>query len=512
MLSMECGPTSRLGTSGPFLCTVNEEPPAHFSRSIFLLGADGTAWGTAAVQALKTVGFDDGVIFVGGSESVGGCETEMSSDWAVEARLMSDVIICFVPPEMSEAEASRFILPVLQWTSSGKLICTGQGKVPQRLLSEVKVRTSLEDACSTAWKMVVQGADRSGAERRIPLMIWQTASWSGWYNNLVLAGNRLDGAKIEWSFRVGPNQAFVLFWAVHVDIFVAAEQRNKSNEVVVSRPDIACVLAYLPGKSMLDTEIVLIKEFRSPCCNAEMFVCELPGGSSFKPNSDFFQTAADELSEETGIKVAKDRLSRELSRQAVATVSTHLVHLFSCKLTKEEMEMARHSAKDGTAFGNASETEITYIVTMSLAEALESNALDFLTLGMVMQTIGILYGQDECDEKVAPDALIKYGRTSSFTVAALSSHLKSFDLRNAISAFDCEKLPCGELCRTQSLTTFSTLSASCEKLPCGELCRTQSLTELRPTQATIDDIGGSSTCGRWAPHFELKRVDTIITP
>ena len=84
-----CGLTSRLDTSGPFLCTVNQEPPAHFSRSIFLLGADGTAWETAAVQALRTVGFDDGVIFIGG------CETEMSSDWAVEARLMSDVIICF---------------------------------------------------------------------------------------------------------------------------------------------------------------------------------------------------------------------------------------------------------------------------------------------------------------------------------------------------------------------------------------------------------------------------------
>ena len=37
-------------------------------------------------------------------------------------------------------------------------------------------------------------------------------------------------------------------------------------------PDIACVLAYLPGERMLDTEIIIIREFRSPCRNACGFV------------------------------------------------------------------------------------------------------------------------------------------------------------------------------------------------------------------------------------------------
>ena len=145
----------------------------------------------------------------------------------------------------------------------------------------------------------------------MPLIIWRSAPWSLWYSNLLAAGNRLDGARLEWTFRVGarfsvpvavrrsvsstfielcwgagPGKAFVLFWAVHADIFVAAEGRNKSNEVVIARPDIACVLAYMPGEQMLDSEIIVIKEFRSPCRNADAFVYELPGGSSFKHSAD----------------------------------------------------------------------------------------------------------------------------------------------------------------------------------------------------------------------------------
>merc|ERR1712195_293778 len=258
--------------------------------------------------------------------------------------------------------------------------------------SVMALHGTMEQTLTAAWKMVATGVMREAAEREVPLMVYRTPSWTAWYTNLKAAGNRLNGAKVNWTFRVGPGGAFVLFWAVHANIWVESEKRSKANEVVIARPDIACVLAYLPGPNMLDTEIVLIKEFRSPCRNQEMFVYELPGGSSFKPNADIFQTAADELFEETGILVAKSRLSRELSRQAVATVSTHLVHLFSCKLTKEEMDMARRNAKDRTAFGNASETEITDIVTIGCASPLWCVVLICVFLiGMVMQTIGILY-------------------------------------------------------------------------------------------------------------------------
>jgi len=123
-----------------------------------------------------------------------------------------------------------------------------------------------------------------------------------------VVGHRLDGAKVEWTFRVGADKSFVLYWAVQVNIHVTAEGRNKSNEVVVSRPDVCCILPWLPAPGSeplaLDTEIILVKEFRSPARNSSGFVYELPGGSSFKPNADALQTAADELWEECGICAA----------------------------------------------------------------------------------------------------------------------------------------------------------------------------------------------------------------
>ena len=97
-----------------------------------------------------------------------------------------------------------------------------------------------------------------------------------------------------------------------------------------------------------------------------------------------------------GIRVDKSRLRKEMSRQAAATVTTHHVHLFSCKLTSDEMDIARKCAEERTVFGNAQETERTYIEIVTLREAIPADSghpavLDFTTLGMVLQTIGLLY-------------------------------------------------------------------------------------------------------------------------
>lgn len=87
----------------------------------------------------------------------------------------------------------------------------------------------------------------------------------------------------------------------------------------------------------------------------------------------------------------KSRLRKEMSRQAAATVTTHHVHLFSVKLSAAEMDVARKCAEEKTAFGNEYETERTYIEIVTLREALPAGKVDFTTLGMVMQTIGLAY-------------------------------------------------------------------------------------------------------------------------
>ena len=375
--------------AGAVILKRGNEIPSTFERCVFLAGADGAEWESAAVQKLLAAGFDKGVIIVGdaAAEEVG------TGGWRYKATQLADAIVCHVPVG---AERDDYMTrEIMAWAESGKMFCSAEeGSWVDELVAPhgIAPARDLDALIANSFKMVKNGAERKDAERLVPLMIWRTQPWALWYSNLTAAGNRLDGAKVEWTFRVGPGKAFVLFWAVHANIWVEAEGRNKANEVVIARPDIACVLAYMPGEQMLDTEIIVIKEFRSPCRNEHAFVYELPGGSSFKPNSDVYQTAADELFEETGIRVDKSRLRKEMSRQAAATVTTHHVHLFSCELTVEEMDVARKCAEEKAVFGNAHETERTYIETVTLREAIPASKMDFTTLGMIMQTIGIFYG------------------------------------------------------------------------------------------------------------------------
>jgi hypothetical protein len=208
------------------------------------------------------------VIFICQVDSVIAPPSERQQ-WHVDAVGTSDAIVCWLPhgDESHQQMRDCFTQLVSQWGSSGKVFA---GVPPSqhswaRLVTEtagIIMQESLEAVVGTALKHTAKGAVRTGAERNVPLMIWNTEAWALWYQSVVSVGNRLDGAKVEWSFRVGPGGVFVLFWAVHANIWVASEERNKSNEVVIARPDIASVIAYRPAADMLDTEIIMIKEFR----------------------------------------------------------------------------------------------------------------------------------------------------------------------------------------------------------------------------------------------------------
>ena len=294
------------------------ELPQEFERSVFLAAGAG-AWADEAIAQLQGGGFEDGVIFVGD-------EAPEGEAWRNEAMKVSDAIVSWVAP--GAAQTDCVTSTVLHWGPSGKLFVgheEGSWAAPLTAnFGQLSVATDLAGVLAAAWKMVKAGAARKGPEREVPLMIWRTPPWKLWYDSQLQAGNRLDGAKIEWTFRVGPGGAFVLFWAIHADIHVTSEKRNKSNEVVIARPDVCCTLAYVPGPHMLDTEIIVIKEYRSPCRNQSGFVYELPGGSSFKPNTDVYQTAADELFEESGL--AAGRRPEHEENAKVVSVRLHRRH------------------------------------------------------------------------------------------------------------------------------------------------------------------------------------------
>ena len=142
-----------------------------------------------------------------------------------------------IPP--GSASCDYLAHELTRWAPTGKLICGHDEEswaVRYTAALGIAVVRSLPELIATALKSIGNGILRTGAERRVPLMIYRTPSWSQWYNSLKVAGNRLDGASIEWTFRVGPAKSFVLYWAVHADIHVTSEGRNKSNEVLCPAP------------------------------------------------------------------------------------------------------------------------------------------------------------------------------------------------------------------------------------------------------------------------------------
>jgi len=128
-------------------------------------------------------------------------------------------------------------------------------------------------------KNLSPGAERTGGERNAPLSVWQTKYSQGRHAAQQVAGNRLDDASLLWQFTI-PDVNFMLCCALWVKVWVAAENRHKENEFILSRSEV------------------------------------------------------EEFAEETGIRVSASRLRSYGARQFAGTFSTHKGHLFAVELTE----------------------------------------------------------------------------------------------------------------------------------------------------------------------------------
>lgn len=202
-----------------------------------------------------------------------------------------------------------------------------------------------------------------------------------WKDTLERAGNRLDGFEPLWVFEVGDS--FPLAFAAKVDVHVGAEDRNKSNEFILTRPDIChTVVIRRDDDDLLNSDVVLVREFRSTSRTLDGFIRECPGGSGFKP-MDPRENAAKELAEETGLMVKPDRLKPLGSKQVCGTFSTHKAHVYALAITDEEFEALD---ADTEARGVAHESERTYIETTKVGDILGSEC-DWANTGMILQAV-----------------------------------------------------------------------------------------------------------------------------
>ena len=225
-----------------------------------------------------------------------------------------------------------------------------------------------------------------------PPEIGRVAALRSWFEAQSAAGNTLEGMRLLWSwpFDAGdgvgdgaaePSEPFLS--VVHVAVRVAAEDRVKSNEVVISRPDISAVALYRPAATLDETEVVLVREFRSPGRTEDGFVHELPSGSGSEP--DARAQAVTELAEETGLHVEPERLRAHGSRQAAATLSTHHVHVFSAAISEHELAWLR--AQHDKPRGDGGGDERTWVEVATFGEIRRKRLVDWTTLGMLAQCL-----------------------------------------------------------------------------------------------------------------------------
>lgn len=377
-----------------------EEAPSTYTQSVFLAGPtprspDVPSWRPAFIEHLKKYGYD-GVVFspeLRSGERHQGYEFQV--EWEKQHLEMADVIAFWVPRKSPEMPAFTTNVEFGKYISSGKLLYARPNEAEKvRYLDWMytdhgygiphNTDYNLAMAVGCVINTIGGPAERTGGERFVPLHVWHTPQFQQWYASLKAAGNRLDWAKVLWSTPVGRRTPFA--YSLHVKVWIEAEQRHKTNEFVLARPDISCVLPYWRMKDgdLLDTKVVLIKEFRSPVRNSEGVVVELPGGSSLKNNADVLKVASEELKEETGLDIPPERFFQVQSRQLASTWSSHSATLFSVELTDDEIAEAERISESQATFGVKEDTEMTRVDVRTLRDLTLTDAVDWSMLGMVV--------------------------------------------------------------------------------------------------------------------------------
>ncbi|HVI69789.1 MAG TPA: nucleoside 2-deoxyribosyltransferase domain-containing protein [Magnetospirillaceae bacterium] len=375
-----------------------EAPPVGFSKSIFLIGpspraASVQSWRPEAIRILAEMGYD-GVVFV--PEPRGERKDDLGPDgylnqvdWEEECMNMADIIMCWLPRDPQTMPGFTTNVELGMWIDSGKMVFGGPvGAYKNRYIEhlsnkrKVPVAHTLEDTVANALELLGDGAWRVGGEREVPLLVWRTPHFQQWYQARIAAQEVLEHARLVWTHRIGPDRRTVFFWVLWAEIYITSEDRRKSNEVVLSRPDISTIVLYHNGTDINSTNIVLVEEFRTPGGQ----VVAPPGGSSHHC-ADHLVVAAEECHEETGLQIDPERFVFHGSRQIQATLSAQLCHLYSVRLSYEELEWLRAQEAAGIVHGIEADTERTRLRITTLGEIRAANRLDWSMLGMLLEVI-----------------------------------------------------------------------------------------------------------------------------
>lgn len=372
--------------------------PDRMQKSIFLAGPTprggaGESWRPAALKLLKEQGFD-GHVFVPEPRDGKWLENyDAQVEWEEEGLHRADVILFWVPRDPDGSLQGQGAMPAFttnvewgMWYDSGKVVFAAPDWAKNTRYLEyyadkfgVPVAKDLEGGLGLCIDTLGAGAEREGGECCIPLFLWKKKEFQAWLKCQKDAGNRLDSARVLWTFFPKPNRAFC--YAIHCNVHVTSENRNKVNELFVARPDVSAVVLY----NRPQRKVVLVREFRTPVRNEESFIYELPGGSSVNELENPLGVASSEVEEELGLKIDHTRFKRYETRQLLGTLSIHKCALFGCEITDEETAALE---ADTDPHGNfVTDSELTYVAVRTIDEILEKSLVDWSALGMMLSVI-----------------------------------------------------------------------------------------------------------------------------
>jgi 8-oxo-dGTP pyrophosphatase MutT (NUDIX family) len=387
-------PGQVIGHNGSTMQVVyaHESPPDRLTSSLFLAGPTPRdprtpSWRPEALRLLESRGYQ-GVVFVPEPRDGGWSpDYDAQVEWEEAHLQMADTILFWVPRDMATMPALTTNDEWGAFKASGKVVFAAPpGAVKVRYQQHhagrlhVPQASSLDAAIDACLGLIDGGAERAGGERSVPLHIWRTAAFRAWYEALRAAGNRLDGARLEWVCRGGKGMRTLFLWALRASVFITAEGRTKRNEVVLGRPDVSAVLMFRPAADPLDAKVIMVREFRSAVRNPGGMILELPSGSA-ADGVDPLQLAVDETREETGLSIAAARLHPAASRQLASTLLSHHAQLYCVEITDAELSFLE--SQQGQPQGDEQSSERTYVVVATLRELLSHPEVDWSTVGML---------------------------------------------------------------------------------------------------------------------------------
>lgn len=391
-----------------------EEPPAFFSKSIYLAGTNirniftGYHWRDEVLEVLERLRFDGVVFYPAENPEKDRQFPDYNKDpelylkqinWEKTWMDASDAIIFWTPRSPDNyGLASSFELG--KYINSGRIFAGSPDRHNSTEFSYEKNNyfrvefysedrtwyNDLSECVTDAVKFIGFGSTREGVRRHIPSMLYNHDAFSAWLSNISIAGHELEGIRPKFTF-VEPLSKKLFYWLVDASVKVTEENRSKNNEFVTGRSNLATLVIYSRDneENFFKNRAIFVREFRSPANNEAGYVLEFPSGSI--EGKVAVDAAVKEFLEETGIEI-KDfgDLTKLGSKQVAGTLSAHTNSAFSLEISKEEMDKIQ--AKFGEAtLGDIAATELTYIEIRTFEDFMNSCMSDWGNIGLISAVV-----------------------------------------------------------------------------------------------------------------------------